>query len=307
MPLLTTAVLPDLSGPVFASHGYRAGQVLGEWPIDLGELRLDRVDEDGGQWNVTAFTGKGSAPAAVETSPRVNAHGSWVGGRWWAAKPYTIDIAYEGETPRDRWAAEHRLLAAAGVEDTPLVMWEETPRQTLVVLNGEVNIDPVNVYAFTAQVPLLAADPFRYAVEPYTDFTGLPQQTGGLGWPVTFPAHWDAISSSGQLWVSNAGNETSFPVFRAYGPLADFSLSHPASGALLTVDLGADGEELAEGEWLEVDMRRRRVMLLGQSSRRRAVRGDFFGLPPGDSAMLFGSSAFNETAFVTVEGYSTWR
>ncbi|MGH8876366.1 MAG: hypothetical protein ACRD0P_03330 [Stackebrandtia sp.] len=286
--------------------GYPAGVVLDRPAIDLGDLQLGRVDDYGGQWNITAFTGRGSAPSAVEASQRTAGHGSWIGGRWWAAKPYSIDVAYEGATPEDRFAAEARLLDAAGLEDTDLVVHEEVPRRTSVVLNGEVVIDPVNACAFTAQVPLLAADPFRYALEPYTDDTGLPSQTGGLEWPAAWPAIWDAVTISGVLAVTNDGTQVSYPLVRVYGPLPDFTLSNPDTGDWLTVDLGADGESLADGEWLEVDMARQRVMLLGQSSRRRALRGAFFGLPPGPSAVMFGSSLTNGTAFVEIEGYSAW-
>ena len=95
-------------------------------------------------------------------------------------------------------------------------------------------------------------------------------------------------------------------MFRVYGPLDDFTLSLPATGDLIAVDLAADGETLGEGEWIEIDMKRQRVMLLGQASRRRSVRGSFFGLPPGQASVLFGSSAYNETAFAEVTGYSDW-
>ena len=125
--------------------GYPAGTPLGPWPMTLGGLPLDQTDEYGSPWNVTEFVGKGSPPTEVEATQRETGHGAWVGHALWAAKPYSITGAYEGGDPVERWAAEQRLLAAVPMATTPtlLVFHEETERQTEVVLNGELTIDPV--------------------------------------------------------------------------------------------------------------------------------------------------------------------
>ena len=298
---------PPLEEGELGYLGYEAGVILGPWPIDLGDLRLDRIDEYGGAWNVTAFTGRGSSSPEIAVSQRPTGHGAWVGDRWWAAKTYTIDGAFEGEGPADRFYAEQRLLGAVPLEGADMILWEETARQTWVIPGGEVVIDAANTYAFTFQIPLLAPDPFRYGLEPFEAWTGLPMQTGGLTWPATWPATWDGVVSSGTLTVENEGNFTSYPTFRVYGPLPDLLLSLPSTGEQLGVDLAADGESLAEGEWLEIDMRRQSVKLMGTASRRRSVRGTFFGLPPGLHGVLFTSTAeFNDTAHAELVGFSTW-
>ncbi len=286
--------------------GYPAGTVLGVWPIDLDDLALDRVDEYGGLWNVTEFGGRGSPPTAIEATQRVRGHGAWIGGRYWQAKPYTISGAYEGADELARFAAEQRLLQTVAMHDVRMVMHEETPRETTVVLNGDIVIDAVNPFAFTFQLELLAPDPFRYGVDVIELTTGLPSQSGGATWPASWPLAWPGTSASGAMAVHNAGTADAYPVFIVHGPLDDFVLSNPETGAVLTVELAAAGMSLLAGEWLEVDMRRERVTLLGTQSRRFAARGDFFPLPPGDSTVLFGGSPSSTTARVDMTYRATY-
>ena len=297
---------PPLLEGELGYFGYESGVILGPWPIDLGDLRLDRIDEYGGPWNVTAFTGRGSSTPEIAVSQRPTGHGAWVGDRWWAAKTYTIDGAFEGENPADRFYAEQRLIGAVPLEGTDMILWEETPRKTFVIPAGEVVIDAVNQYAFTFQLQVQAPDPFRYSLEPFEAWTGLPQQSGGLTWATTWPAVWDGAQTSGTLSVENEGNFTAYPTYRVYGPLDDLLLSLPTTGEQLGVDLAADGESLSEGEWLEIDMRRQSVKLMGTASRRRSVRGQFFGLPPGLHGVLFTSTTYNPTAHAELVGFSTW-
>lgn len=286
------------------------GTVVGVWPIDLGELPLDQVDEYGGVWNVLEFAGKGSPPTAIDVQQRTNAHGAWIGGRFYAAKPYTISGAYEGGTPADRFAAEQRLLRVAGVDDVTMTMHEEISRQTTVMLNGEIEIDAVNDVAFTFQLPLIAADPFRYAVADSTDAAGAPMVTGSLDWVDVWAAVFDGTSdAAATMTASNVGTREVFPTFRVYGPLTAFALVAPAQGKLLTVDLsvGSGWTLTTVADYVDVDMARQTIIADdGRSSRRAAARGDFFSLPVGDADVIFGSPVAHATSHAVMTYRSVW-
>lgn len=242
--------------------GYPAGTTLGPWPMTLGTLPLDQTDENGSPWNVTEFTGKGSAPAEVEVTQRQTDHGAWIGNSLWAAKPYSITGAFEGDTELERWEAEQRLLAAVtlGRDTTTLVFHEEVERQTEVTLSGEIEISPVGTYAFTFVVPLVAPDPFRYATTERTP---------------------NAALNTGSLALDNAGTAAAWPVFSitTTTSLPDVKLLRQDTGQQLTVD-NPSGATVNAGETLTVDMRRRRI-LVGSTSRRSWMSGEWFGLPPG--------------------------
>lgn len=275
---------------------------LGDSGIVLGE-----VDTEGIDWRWVGDDLWAPSPAPRElVGDRSGGHGTWDGTEFYGPRTH----AFRGVATGSHEAlhrAKQRLQAAVSIR--PFTLRGVEPgydRRATVRRGGEVlwtETDPGNA---DWSIALYQPDPFIYAVEPYTAQAGLPLQSGGLSWPTSWSSNWDAIVTSGAMEVTNQGNEMSYPTVRVYGPLPDFTLARPETGEQLTVDLGADGEELADGEWLEVDMRTQTVRLLGQASRRRSLRGDFFGLPPGDSTIMFASSVYNATARAELTGYSTW-
>lgn len=252
--------------------GYPADTVLGPWPMTLGDLPLDRTDENGSPWNVTEFTGKGSPPAEVEFTQRQTDHGAWIGNALWAAKPYSITGAFEGDTELERWQAEQRLLSAVplGQTTTTLTFHEEVERQTEVMLSGEIEVTPSGVWAFTFVIPLVAPDPFRY---------GTTEQVV------------NATLNSTSLLLPNAGTAAAWPVFTVAagaGTVPDVTLLRADTGQTLTVD-NPDGATLNAGQTLTVDMRRRRISI-GGVTRRSWMSGEWFGLPPSVQTTVTGTS-----------------
>ena len=258
--------------------GYPPFTALGPWPMTLGTLPLDQTDENGSPWNVTEFTGKGSAPAEVEVTQRQTDHGAWIGNSLWAAKPYSITGAFEGDTELERWEAEQRLLAAValGRDTTTLTFHEEVERQTEVTLSGEIEITPSGTYAFTFVVPLVAPDPFRYSVSQHVISATLNTNT---------------------LALPNAGTAAAWPAFTvtATTALPDVTLTRDDTEQALTVD-NPSGTTVAVGETLTVDMRRRRVTI-GGTSRRSWMSGEWFGLPPGVQTTVVGTSTAGSGTF----------
>lgn len=302
MPLLAPAPSEIVTDPTRSEDLTPTRAHLGDSGIVVGA-----TDAYGIRWIYRGDEPWSPSPAPREqTGDRIVGHGTWDATEFYGPAMRALSGIAEGSHAALH-AAKERLKGAVSVRPFLLRIIEPGfDRWAMVRRGGEVLWTETDPGSADWSISLYQPDPLIYAAEPYQDFTYLPQQSGGLSWPAKFPAVWDAHPSAGELAVFNAGNQPSAPVFRVYGPLSDFTLSVPGTSAMLTVDLAADGESLAEGEWSEVDMRRHRVMLLGQSSRRRAVRGGFFELPPGQSSVLFGSTAVNDTAFVTVEGYSTW-
>ena len=251
--------------------GYPPFTALGPWPMTLGTLPLDQTDENGSAWNVTEFTGKGSPPAEVEVNQRQTDHGAWIRNALWAAKPYSITGAFEGDTELQRWEAEQRLIAAVGMgrATTTLVFHEEVERQTEVVLSGEIEVTPSGVYAFTFVMPLVAPDPFRYS---------------------TTERAINATLNSTSLALPNTGTAAAWPVFTVTtaATLPDVTLTRDDTDQYLTVD-NPSGDTLTAGQTLTVDMRRRRITI-GGTSRRSWMTGEWFGLPPGVQTTVVGTS-----------------
>lgn len=259
---------------------YEAGQILGQWPVDIGGLRLDRVDEHSVEWSLTELRGWGSAAASGESTDRPGARGSWAPSRWERrAKDYTLTLAVDAETPAARWAAEQRLLGAIDGVDQLMVVHEEIPRQTTVRLNGAIDIVRTSVYTFDAEVPLLALDPLRYGLEPHE---------------VTF-------ARGGTVAIPNVGNTTAWPRIRLNGPLTNPKVQLSAD-VFMKIDA-----TIPAGSWLLIDTDRRYVRMFDDpaGNLRGSWSGTWFGIKSGGAPVSLIADAGAGTATVTVP--ATWN
>lgn len=121
-----------------------------------------------------------------------------------------------------------------------------------------------------------------------------PMPTAGLHTPFTI----DAVATSGLVEAVNQGNAVAPAQLRIDGPCQRPEVQHVQSGTSLIFDV-----ILNSGQWLDVDLDNRTVLLNGQSSRRGRMRGGWFGLDPGVNTILFNAVDSNTDALLTV----TWR
>lgn len=271
---------------------------LGESGIVLGEF-----DPEGVEWTWSGNDPWSPSPAPREVvGDRETGHGSWDATSYYGPRTLPVDgLAYGSHETLHR--AKHRLMAACSV--SPFLFRVIEPgfdRQAMVRRGGEVLWTEDTPTKASWSVALYQPDPFIYGTAIHEASTGLPESTGGLTWPLAWGATWDSTVASGHMTAHNEGTVEAFPVFRVYGPLSDFGVVHLNAGHVLSVS-NPVGETLAAGEFIELDMATRRVLLMGTGSRRSWVSGRFFGLPPGDSDIGFTSSTPNTTALVTM----TWR
>jgi hypothetical protein len=79
--------------------------------------------------------------------------------------------------------------------------------------------------------------------------------------------------------INNEGNEITCPTFRIYGPFTDVQITNLSTGEEFSII-----ESVAEGEYVEVDVMNKTVMLTddyGETSIFSAFSGEFFCLIPG--------------------------
>lgn len=279
---------------------YPAGTILGAWPVTVGDLQLDRVDECGVEWSLTSVKGWGGASSSGETVDRPGADGAWAPA--WTLKPkeYTLAGSVDAETPETRWAAEQRFVAAFDHADTLMVVDDEVPRQSVVRLNGVPDITRTSPFTFDFEASVLALDPRRYSVAEQTALISFPSRAGGMSWPARWPARWSAGGSSGAGEVRNDGNAIAWPVWEITGPVSQPSITNLATGEQSRFDV-----ELGAGESLLVDTANRHVLANGDpyAPRRDKFRGDWWGLHQGITTVRFGGA--NGEPEATLAG--TWR
>ena len=87
--------------------------------------------------------------------------------------------------------------------------------------------------------------------------------------------------------ADNEGNEETDPVFRIDGPGTSFVVTNNTTGESFTID-----KALAVGEYIEINVKERTILLNGITSIFSNFEGDFFSLEPGE----------NEIEFVAADG-----
>jgi hypothetical protein len=125
----------------------------------------------------------------------------------------------------------------------------------------------------------------------------------GLASPLASPLA-STIAPGGSTIVSNVGDEDSPPRFRIDGPITNPIIRNATLDAELRFIT-----TLAAGEWLEIDVDNRQVLLNGASDRYAALQfpgSRWWQLTPGANDVRLLSTAFSAPAALTVYWRHAW-
>jgi hypothetical protein len=286
---VTTALLPDT--------------------YQLGDLIWNARDADGVEWIVTKdddwWTGPGRRLNHYE---RPFADGYGRSRSFAGARTLTFEVMMIAPSRELRDARLRELAGLFGDGDVhplvgPGVEADGTPAlyELLVEYTNPPDPKSINSTAVALQFTFIAPDSVKRSVTEYT--TGeieLPSSTGGLTFPVTFPAAFNAVVTSGSALVTNGGTADVGLILRIDGP---------APQPRITLARGTDVQTLRcnltveAGQWLTIDTATRSVLLNDLSSRRGLVAGTFPILAPGTSELSWDCDSYEPAARLT----ATWR
>lgn len=150
-----------------------------------------------------------------------------------------------------------------------------------------------------------ALDPTIYSAAEHVEVLGLPSTSGGLTFPATFPVVFDATTTSGRATLVNAGRKATGMRWRIDGPCPQPRVSVVAAGGPVVQWRFLD--DVAAGQWLDVDTKRRTALINGQVSRRNKVAGGWPLLPPGSHEIAFDADTFEAAALLTVRWRDAWQ
>ena len=145
----------------------------------------------------------------------------------------------------------------------------------------------------------------QIADRPFTSapsyFDGSMPAYGGLTVPYVIPA----VTATGQVSLTNRGNEPGPVRLRIDGPCVGPVVTHVSTGAQLVF---ASSLVLRAGEWLDVDMENRTVLANGQASRNGWItsRG-WSAFDPGANSWAFTATTYNPAARLTVSAVPSWK
>lgn len=272
----------------------------GEIGAGIGDITFNDSATDiyGVGWSMLTFEGWGATKPNLEVVPKVRGAGAWAGDSYSSARQLSLTGECFAPTPDLARQALDRLNDACTLEDTTFTVYEAgTERYLTVRRSDQISHAWVTPSFFTWGVGLIALDPRKMGV-PLTASTALGSSTGGLTVPFTVPYTIATVQVSGQVSLTNPGNEAGPVRMRIDGPVVGPVVTHVASGRQLVF---SSSLVLGAGEWIDIDMDAKTVLANGQSSRSGYIisRG-WSSFEPGQNTWAFSASSFNPASLLTV-------
>lgn len=267
--------------------------------VQLGDQPLTGIDGFGVKWMLTDFGDwYGSTSSTLALIQKGAGPGAWKGPRQLTPKTLAPAGLVEAASLSDLRDALDRLNAAASLNGTVLSVSEDDQTRTMSVYRQDVPLHTLLTDTLAQwSLALVAPDPRKYGPQIVAS-TGLPNTSGGLTWPVSWPIEWTGVVTSGALHIENPGNIESPIVIRIDGPCTGPRIRHDSSGIELVF---ASSYDLAAGSFLLIDMENKQVLEGGTASRNQWIsdRG-WFALEPGGNDLIFSAASYNPDARMTV-------
>lgn len=288
-------------------YGLGDGTDLSEWQASYRGLLIG----DGTIYDLVSIKGLNDLTGMRHTDQVLQQRqGGMAGTDWLGPATITLEIDVYGGSPDALGPALQDFAAAftLGTDDpflfdiptvagtgTRLLFtrcWERTAAIDLSYLRGISKVF----------VQLQAADPRIYSALVSSDGVGLPTGGGGVTFPLTFPIVFGS-PTGGELRVVNDGSFPVEPFLRITGPA-----TNPRVGSLMTDRAMAFNLTLAPGEWLDIDVPNRSVLLNGTADRYSALTRDsrWFELLSGPNDLTFRADDYDAGARLSVTWRSAW-
>lgn len=251
--------------------------------VQLGDLTLNTIDEDGIVWVMTDIENWWRQPdPQLPELQRGWGDGDYDAEGRYAARVLTLEGTFLTQDPSQVAAARDKLIRATNlVRRGEWLVVKESPieKAAFVRLSGTPNIETTTARGRTEfSIGLKAADPIKY------EWVGGSNNFRSAG-----------LTSSG-VTITNQGNTEVTGVFQVFGPLT----ASVGSPAVISKTNGDGGEikivdSLTEDQTLEIDTLNREVLLVeGEtvlSGRfKTATLLDWLYLDPGDNALSYSGS-----------------
>lgn len=284
---------------------------MGYWA--LNGMVLTGPDEFGVRWTVDPEQVQGwDGPASrIALIPKSNTAGSWTGDAHADARHVVIGGTCQAPDEAALLSAQERLEAACAYFEVPLERSQAgSYRWVNVQREGRVIFQRKNPKLANWSVSVVSGDGRKFG-ETLTGSTPLPSTTGGITYPVKYPLMYTGVTNSGQINLTNPGNDAGPVIVRIDGPsnpldppLIGPVVTHVASGLSLVFSTSL---ELRTGEFITVDMEAQEVLAQGLEGRNQWVTGRGFSqFQPGANAWSFTAAGFSASARLTVSAIPAW-
>ena len=277
------------------------------WPntCTLGGVLLDVAD--GSSFRVvTAMPGWKDAPDVRDgLLPKAQQDGDWDATGFSDGRVVNLAGYVREATSQAANQVQQQLAALRPQSVQEFVVVDSAIGSLSAMARVTVGVDPtwVDDAAFTYDITITAPDPLKYGPPTFATAT-LSTSTPGAGkvYPVAYPVDYGIAPgvTPGAVAVANAGTASYWPRLRIAGPVTNPVVTLVESGAWVRFT----GSLLA-GQWLDLDMANRRVLLQGQVSVRPQVSssGNWLAVSPGGGSVTWTADTADPAALLSVWAY----
>jgi hypothetical protein len=273
--------------------------------VTIGGIILDvndgislRVVEDLPGWDDAPDVRNGLAPKAQQD-------GAWDGTGSSDARTVGVVGLVQEATTQAAYAVLYQLSALRPQSVHELVVVNDAIGTLSAMTRVTAGVKPawIGDTAFEYTMTVTAPDPLKYGSPTYATAT-LSTATPGAGkvYPVAYPVDYGIAPgvTPGAALVANAGTAAYWPRLRILGPVTNPVVTLVESGAWVRY-----AGSLLAGQWLDLDMANRRVLLQGQVSVRQKVSsaGDWLAVSPGGGSVTWSADTADPAALLSVWAY----
>lgn len=278
---------------------------MSKFSARAGDIVFGETDAQGVDWVLSSVDGWGTTATTFERTQKPRQSGSWSGDTFSTGRNVALNGSLSAPTPDAADNAFDRLASAFPRDEFVLfVTAGGAERWIPAKRSGEITpiwLNDRNI-SFSVQV---ASDDWRKFGTEMSGSTLLPMTSGGLTIPFTVPFTINSTVVSGQVSLTNPGNESGPVRLRIDGPVTGPVVTHVGSGRQLVF---ASSLVLGAGEWIDVDMEAHTVLANGQASRSGWVtsRG-WSSFEPGQNTWSFTATAYDPASKLTIMTDPAWQ
>jgi len=280
---------------------------MSNWPnvVTLGGVLLD-VD-DGTSFRVVGdIPGWDDAPDIRDgLTSKTQQDGAWDGTGFYDARVVNLTGLVDEASPQAAYGVQRALsaLRPQSVHELVVVNAAIGTLSAMVRVAVGVKLAWIGDCAFEYTLTVTALDALKYGPQTFATAT-LSTATPGAGkvYPVAYPVDYGIAPgvTPGAVLVANDGTASYWPRLRILGPVVNPVVTLVESGAWVRYT----GSLLA-GQWLDIDLANRRVLLQGQVSVRQKVSsgGDWLAVSPGGGSVTWSADTADPAALLSVWSY----
>jgi len=276
--------------------------------VTIGGVTLTPVADAGYRRTVSAMPGWDDAPSARTSLPaRMQQDGAWDAAGTSAERVIDISGWVFGGTPADAYVAQREMAALRPQAIYELLVDNDAigPLTVMARVTAAVKTVRLSDRAFSYTLQVTATDPLKYGARSFAT-AGLSSDTPGAGlvYPLAYPVDYGIPPgvTPGAVRVSNAGTAQYWPTLRIDGAVTNPVVTMVETGAWLRYK-----PALSSGQWLDIDLANRRVLLNGKASARYndnvTFGGDWLSVQPGGGSITWTADVGDPAALLSVWGY----